>query len=277
MNEHTNLDNLTCQEIKELINDKKIDFSSIEASVLQRLVDYEMDLLCVGKGDVEFIERCTEHICKNTPSMMTHDDYVAIVHNEIDKNTEVESSVDSKKRFGLKRVLLIAAIVSLLLLGLAGVASAFGFDLEYMLNYISGRPVGTTETIDGNTYHHAEIFGEYASVEELLEKENLNILYPTKFPDGISVQSVRVMDSTPGERSVIIKTNDVTTINIELNAIPVNSDFSDCEEYSVNEYKYYIFEFNQTCCAFAYINGNSYTISASNYNDLIFILDNMEE
>lgn len=275
MNENTNLDNLTCQEIKELINDKKIDFSSIEASVLQRLVDYEMDLLCVGKGDVEFIERCTEHICKNTPSMMTHDDYVAIVNKSIDKKKEAESPKASGKRFRLKRALLIAATVSLLLLGIAGIASGCVFD---MIDYISGRPAGSKVTVGGVTYHHTEVMGEYSSIEELLEKGDLNILYPTKFPDGISVQSVRVMDGTVGDICVQIITNDFTTlIDIELNVPPTKGDYGNQEVYFVRGYEFCIFEADQVYYAFASIGDNHYTISSSNYNDLKFILDNMEE
>lgn len=71
--------NLTDQEIKEMINKNRMALEKLDVSVLRRVLNYETDMLCVGKGDVDLICRCADLLDEKDPNPMTNDEFMHII------------------------------------------------------------------------------------------------------------------------------------------------------------------------------------------------------
>lgn len=280
MKENIKLDNLTCQEIKEMIYDNRIELTSLETSVLQRLMDNEIGLLCFGEGDEELIDKCAETICERDTSMMSHDQFMSIIDRLEKETTAQEPKTTPTKRFSLKRALVIAAAVSAIVIGGTMVASAFGFNLFEYISEIARQPDGTEKEANGLTFYNGGETKEYASLKDAVEKENLNIMYPASMPDGVVVESVRITDSDIGDKNIQILSNDKKiAFNIDTSVAPTHNAFQDKELYHKDGIDYIIFE-NETenrYGAYCNVNNCDYTIQTKNYEDLIYIIENMEE
>ena len=117
---------------------------------------------------------------------------------------------------------------------------------------------------------------EYSSMEELVRTERLEILYPAVLPESISVTEVRLLTEADGKETVEIQTTDEQTriyVHLEMNNAGEPRD--DSERLVVNGEEFYVRA--ETCSAVSYISGNFYSIQASNYEDLMKILNNLKE
>lgn len=280
MKENIKLDNLTCQEIKEMIYDNRIELTSLETSVLQRLMDNEIGLLCFGEGDEEFIDKCAETICERDTSMMSHDQFMSIIDRLEKGTTAQEPKTTPTKRFSLKRALVIAAAVSAIVIGGTIVASAFGFNLFEYISEIARQPDGTEKEANGLTFYNGGETKEYASLKDAVEKENLNIMYPASMPDGVVVGEVYIANSRLGDKRIQILTlNESIVIVIDTNVSSNNSIFNNTDIYDKDGVSYILYESETEHRYGAYCNVNNcdYIIKAKNYEDLIYIIENMEE
>lgn len=274
------LDNLTSQEIKEMIIAGKLSIDKLDASVLRKLIDYEIDMICFGEGDVDFIRKCSDLLDKIEPNPMTSEKFMSIIDKcqeehvkIIDENTKPNNV--SKMRFILKRTASIAAIILILMTSTVAIASAFGVNI---IEYIAGivrEPEGTESNIDGFTFHHDGDVKKYNSIQDMIASENLDIMYPTKLPQNISLISADISTNRNGNRSIVfVANNDSVSIIIELSSIPFNSNTPDIHEF--NGIMYYIEQTDQFT-AYCYHNNNSYYITANTRDDLITIIENMKE
>lgn len=280
MKENIKLDNLTCQEIKELIYDNRIELVSLETSVLQRLMDNEIGLLCFGEGDEELIDKCAEIICERDTSIMSREQFLSLTDKVINENTEQEPKATRVKRFSLKRALFIAAAVSAIVIGGTMVASAFGFNLFEYISEIARQPDGTEKEANGLTFYNGGETKEYASLKDAVEKENLNIMYPASMPDGVVVNEIYISESRLGDKKIQISTNDNSTIiNIETKVAPTYDAYQGNTVLHKDGVDYIIFEIMAEYKYGAYCNINNcdYTIQTKTYEDLIYIIENMEE
>lgn len=280
MENNTKLDNLTCQEIKEMIYDNRIQLVSLETSILQRLMDHEINLLCEGHGDEELIEKCAGIICERNIPMMSHDKFISIIDTLQKENTEQPTRVVSVKRFSLRRALLIAAMISTIVVCGTMVASAFGFNLLEYIVEIAGQPDGTEIEADGLTFYKGGQTKKYTTLKEAVEKENLNIMYPEAFPNGIGVETIMVADSDIGDKNIQILTKDKEIIIVvDTKVAPKDNAYDDGEIYKIGNIVYKLFENGTENKYNAYCNFNNcdYIIATKNYEDLIFMIDNMKE
>ena len=148
------LDNLKGQEIKELIVNGKIILEDLDTSALEKLFDYETDMLCIDEGDLELINACAERMDELNGPLMTEEHFWA-VFNKVDaemvsdkKDTApVDVPVNAparvvKKRIIWKKVWLVAAIIVLLISAATMTASAFGFNVFDYFREVMGLPAG---------------------------------------------------------------------------------------------------------------------------------------
>lgn len=268
------LDNMTGQELKEMITNQKIKLEDLDIEKLNRLFEYESTVICNNEGDSELLLRCADLLAEKEGFAEEHDKQFqemlqAAMHN-------VPVTARRRKRYGFKKALLIAAAVALLVGSLSVVAVAFGCDIFAYFREIITRPAGATMEKEAVTLTHNGEAKEYSSMEELVRTERLEILYPAVLPESISVTEVRLLTEADGKETVEIQTTDEQTriyVHLEMNNAGEPRD--DSERLVVNGEEFYVRA--ETCSAVSYISGNFYSIQASNYEDLMKILNNLKE
>ena len=282
------LDNLKGQEIKELIIDRKITLEDLDTSALEKLLDYETDMLCLDMGDMELIRACAARLDELNGPAMTDEEFWSIIKKAEERmisgekeNTPVDAPVNAparvvKKRIIWKKVWLVAAIVALLISAATMTASAFGFNVFEYFREVMGLSAGEKADKGTVTLINRGEAKEYDSIEELLEAENINILYPSVLPEGIEITTIKIKEDTKGGNFIQVLTNDtVTNYVVYTDRESTNGTYSDCEEHKYNGIIFYVnVELNS---AFCYRNNCFYSIQAKNYESIILIIQNLKE
>ena len=268
------LDNMTGQELKEMITNQKIKLEDLDIEKLNRLFEYESTVICNNEGDGELLLRCADLLAEKEGFAEEHDKQFQEMLQTAMRNVPVTAR--RRKRYGFKKALLIAAAVALLVGSLSVVAVAFGCDIFACFREIITRPAGATMEKDAVTLIHNGEATEYASWEELVHTEQLDILYPTVLPESISIAEVRLIEGVAGKEIIEIQTTDAqTTICIYLETNSTNDPRDDSEKLVINGNSFFVrAEYGS---AVGFISGNYYSIQASNYEDLIKILNNLKE
>lgn len=175
------LDNLKGQEIKELIIDNKITLEDLDVSALEKLFDYETDMLCIDEGDMGLINACAKRLDELNGPAMSEEHFWAVINKAEERmvsgekeNTPVDVSVNAparvvKKRIIWKKVWLVAAIVALLISAATITASAFGFNIFEYFKEVMELSVGGKVDKGTVTLINRGEAKEYDSIEELLE------------------------------------------------------------------------------------------------------------
>lgn len=281
------LDNMTGQEIKEMIDNEIIDLNELDNTTLAKVLNFEIDMLCLGTGDMKTIRECSRLLNERNTSDKLNDDqimsivdkteteYVTIVRKDSSNNHSVAIS-QKQKYFSLRKIGLIAAIAVLMIAATALMATAFGFDLLSYFREVVGLPAGSAIEKNGIVFVHDGKSTKYSSIEELMETENLKIIYPFKMTDDIYIKQVQITEGISSNKEITITTNDIGTYIV----VYVGYDYSmpsfeQIETLVLHDHTYYIRK-NENI-AFCYFENNYYFIKAKNYDDLITIIKNMTE
>lgn len=114
---------------------------------------------------------------------------------------------------------------------------------------------------------------EYNSVEELLEKENLNIRFPKKLPDGVKIE---IINYSPEDQSLNIVCNEpsITFIVEKYNETELKF-LNKLETSEINGYKVYFHERDNFIWAYFLENDYVYIIRADSKENLILIINNI--
>lgn len=278
------LDNMTGQEIKELIADEIITLQELDVPALEKVLDFEIEMICHGNGDMDVMRQCSEILDERSKSdKLNHDDILAIINKTKSEQVTIINADNAcpsvvapqrKMRFVFKRIAIVAAAIIIMMTTTVAIAAAFGVNILGYLNQVIRQDKGS-EIIAGDfTFHHQGEIKEYSSLEEMIEMEKLDILYPTELPDGIYIDKVMVLESPIAEKEICITTTDpniIITVFIEYyENIPA---FEDAEIFQVNNCRFYI-ENNIAMC---FNKGNYYSIKADDFDDLIMIIENFKE
>lgn len=282
------LDNLKGQEIKELIVDGKITLEDLDTSALEKIFDYETDMLCIDEGDIELINACAERMDELNGPLMTEEHFWAVI-NKVDaemvsdkkETTPVDAPVNAparvvKKRTIWKKVWLVAAIIALLISAATITASAFGFNVFDYFKQVISLPVGGSVDQEGITLVN---FGEtktFSSIDKLLTEEKIDTMYPAQLPKGVCIKQVSVSANANNGESIQFIMNDPSSIvAVDTNAKPFEATgYIQC--ITKNACVYYVFSdngFYATC----YYKNDYYYIGSDSYENLILIIENMKE
>ena len=268
------LDNMTGQELKEMITNQKIKLEDLDIEKLNRVFEYESTVICNNESDSELLLRCADLLAEKEGFAEEHDQKFQEMLQAAMRNVPVTAR--RRKRYGFKKALLIAAAVALLVGSLSVVAVAFGRDIFAYFRELAFCPAGTTQEEGTVTLYHNGAATEYASLEELVRTEQLDILYPVVLPEGVSSTKVRLITEADGKETVEIQTTDEqTAIYIFLEMDSTNGTCVDSDKLVINGNVFLIRA--EACSAVSYISGNFYSIQASNYEDLMKILNNLKE
>ena len=137
------------------------------------------------------------------------------------------------------------------------------------LNYGESFNDGTVTYVNGGRSI------EYNSVEELLEKENLNIRFPKKLPDGVKIE---IINYSPEDQSVIITCNASSiTFTIKKHSESELKLIDEIKASEISGYEVYFLEREEEPFIWAYFLENDYVyiIRADSKDDLILIINNI--
>ena len=268
------LDNMTGQELKEMITSQKIKLEDLDIEKLNRLFEYESTVICNNESDSELLLRCADLLAEKEGFAEEHDKQFQEMLQAAMHNVPVPAR--RRKRYGFKKALLIAAAVALLVASFSVVAVALGFDIFAYFREIMSYPSGATMKEGAVTLIHNGEAAEYSSMEELVRAEQLDILYPAELPEGVSITEVRMITDAGGKEIIEIQMSDVqTTIQVYLETNGTNGTYRDSEQLIINGNEFFVrAEYGS---AVGFISGNYYSIQASNYEDLMKILNNLKE
>jgi len=192
--------------------------------------------------------------------------------------SEAKTSLSKSKPF-FKRRKLVSVIVSVAMFftitGTAIVGFGFG-PLEYIRFLINS----SNEDYDDNITHlNGEKVKYYKSIEELCEKEQLHILFPSYLPKGVTLDKIGMSSENIDDFQIIFEFSADTLVfnvyNYSLN------DFTAIHEqiqpYISGDISYYIFDEGIDCYVYYEYNNIQYTIKYNDYSELIKIINSIEE
>lgn len=232
---------LSCSELKSMLHDKKIDLSSLDTSVLKKLMDGETDALCLGAADEKLIEDCAKLICERENGLLSYGDFMRAVENAGRKDGIRRLEAGIKKRKRVRRVAAAAGVLLALVADVTFAASAFDFDLSESLRNAARSHIDDL-TVNILTLHSTQVCAEYDTMEEFLASGESDILYPSQWPSGVSLSKVRVSESAIGEKSVDFIT-ERASVGVHVELYYENADNSgEGEEYVVFGRKYRVFQ-----------------------------------
>lgn len=184
------------------------------------------------------------------------------------------------------RKLLIAAIIAALIFAAGLVYITLGSQgnpvLHNWTNYIIERvlPGASIETQNKITIYNDGKSEKYNTVDEYLNHEKLNILYPSVLPDGYELVGIQVFnDSISNEERIIFVTNKskLLSISVELNKKLPDEILNNCSSVAlINGHKCYLASDNNWYQAVFFFKGNLYMIDATSYDELETTINNMK-
>ena len=271
-------DNLTGQELRELIYTQKYALEDLDDAALGKLFDYETELVVNGEGDSDLLRRCASLMQDETDSEQYDEKFKEMVKNAMGSTTTFKDSVAKKKEFQKrpKKVLLVAAIVVILIVSSSLIASAFGFNILDFLRDLVSKPVGTVVEKEGITYINGGHSKKYETIYELMESEEISIMFPTIFPGSTTISSVQVGEGFNSRLIVdFITSNPNICVTVYIDTKKQEADVN-LETY-VFRNQTYLIKHEDLYYAFTYIGNDYYSIQAETYEDLVLIIKNMNE
>ncbi|MBQ3045492.1 MAG: hypothetical protein IJD49_06055 [Clostridia bacterium] len=217
-----------------------------------------------------------------------------ILKTEIDQSVEKISFVDkvhnigmnSKTRFRLKTLGIIAAVLAVIFSIFAIAAVGSGDESDILVNkwirvideLIEGEILNFGDKV---TFTKAKEKRTYSSIEELLTEEDIAVLYPSWLPEDVKVKSVDYfVDSYTGERVyTFITDNVVYNIVINLDKEVSSGMKTDFNMKVINGLEVYYKYYDTTVfwqANFDY-NGMMYSLSAYTEEELLKIIENLKE
>lgn len=239
------------------------DYKEMDSDLVTECVDFLMEL----EGKERLTKSEIEQRVRNIPFTSTGN-----IHSK------------SKKHFRMKTLAVIAAILAILFAVFTTVAVATSYDpimnlLTEMSHFIAEMIEGERVDVGGVTITKPNETITYDTLEELLEKENIDVLYPTWLPDNEEIASVWFIDDVHSDYYIFKCENAAYSINVVLDkSIDDDSknslNFKEINGFSVY-YEYYDDE-NHFQANFEH-NGKLYSISAYTEDELFKIIENLKE
>ena len=193
-------------------------------------------------------------------------------------NTDKKLATPSKSKILLKRLVHVAAVISILL-AISIVSSALGFSVVEMTKKAFTQLKEKFFYTEGDrSFIITSDSTEYNSFEELIENEKFkDILYPEPLPDGYSVSSIVVTDC--GEFDLISailisESNAQVKIEIQTNQ---SYDYSGLTLQKIGRFDIYVVQYDNLYHAEWCYENNSYIVESESYDSIKSLLENLKE
>lgn len=257
--------------------------------------DEEADLELLEENAEEFdkLTKDIDHLCPE----QSVDEFLKELEGlgvDCSKLTPKEEGISKKRKKGKKgkkkskkrAVAAVAtlAIITTLLFAVVSVAAhnqgysnAWEFITEN-IKQILNLNAGETMESDGITFLKGEENITYKTIEELIEKENCDILYPSNMPNDIYVTKIFENNISETHKIWTYQFND-PNLSVSVSNVQQLSQnaLSTQETYETSKLIFYIKTYdNGTYQAIGYYKGYEYRILYNDYTKLLTILDGMK-
>ena len=199
-------------------------------------------------------------------------------------NTPPKSVKGRSTKVKSRKILLIAAIISILIAIFAVTSIAFDWnifdELKNRFGTVFNVPVNQEMDANGITVvSHGEIV-TYKSLEIALKNEHVDVLYPTKIPHDVVLKRLSFYQEKQKERLIFVFDDERLIYSITLNQKLTDTIKSvSTETIKIKDLDCYIIDMkdvDKIQIHFEY-NGNLYEISFNNKQDLIEVIENLKE
>lgn len=191
--------------------------------------------------------------------------------------------IRGKKRSVRKFFCILAAAITILFTALTITAKIYGYNNAWEFVYqkaieIMELDAGKKIEDDNITIISDEKKEEFASVEEFLSKENLNILYPQSLPDTLKIKTIYKITTSEDHHIYIIHFNKESVSILIRDNYAVNlNEFDNSTTFICNEKTFYVKQHTDSHYeALCHANGFEYDVNCENYETLVAILQNMK-
>ncbi len=244
----------------------------------------EMDVSLV-KACVELILELRGETVNFTPEEVEEKvRKIPFVEETTTLNTPPKSVKGRSTKVKSRKILLIAAIISILIAIFAVTSIAFDWnifdELKNRFGTVAYAPVNEEMELGGITVISYGKNKIYESLEEALESENTKILYPGELPENILLNRV-VIDDFEGKTRASFIFNDTTLTYFVIfdKQVSDNEKSISTEILEIRNVECYIvdmLDINTTQVYFEH-NGDFYCLGYNNKQDLIEVIENLKE
>ena len=274
--------------VKECIEKRIIDIETLSKEELDALIDFETENIINSSSEpnMEFLDLCydamrkfndyREEISEDECRQIGEKVYIEYTEKAIMDKPRIKA-VRLLKRMAVACVTMFAICflsLSVMAIYLGDYSSAWKYvadNVSAIIGMNGSKDIGGITVIKGNYSK------KYPSIEELLIEENLDILYPADLPEGVKIEKIFVTYFDDDFQVSVGFENNSHSITIESFFLGELDDFEGCTIYTVNNLDFYIIYIeNFGYQATMRTAGCEYRISSKNYDDLIFIVENMK-
>ena len=184
---------LSYDDLRQLFLDGGLSHEHMTESVYEFILDNESQL---AKPNISVIEFCTSGLRKYDRYKAIDDVLVfgefAALYAETAEVSVVAPRIIRRNPKRAVAIAIVAVIGSLFIATLT--AAALGYNVIDMLWKAINSPEKTVANIDDKAIIHSNDFRVYNSMSEMLNNENINILYPSELPIGYEFTDFEVTD-----------------------------------------------------------------------------------
>ena len=236
------------------------DYKEMDSDLVTECVDFLMEL----EGKERLTKEEIEQKVENIPFIATDNIYTK-----------------TKKRFRLKTLAVVAAVLAILV---AVFTVATSYDplnnlLKEMSHFIAEMVEGESINVDGVTINKPGETITYDTLEELLEIENIDVLYPLWLPNDNKITSVWYVDDVYSDYYIFKCENVTYNITAFLNK-SIDDEIKNSlilkEVNGLGVYYEYYDNKNHFQANFEY-NGKLYSVGAYTEDELFKIIENLKE
>jgi len=198
--------------------------------------------------------------------------YTAVLYKPTGGAEKSKATPKKLIRTHKKAAIAVIAIITTLLIATA-TAAALGYNIFEMIWNAINSPVNTAvDTDSGNQVFFTDGFRVYNSMSEMIETENIKVLYPEKLPDGYAFTNFEVTDTGAALQMQAFVIEPYISFIVRIGSNAVIDGYS----YETNNVKYNIFKMEDGIYQAYWNNGaDYYMIAVSNEAVLSEIINNL--
>lgn len=243
-------------------------------SCLENIIEQELQKE-PGEMDENLVDECLAFIMElKDISCDRSEDELQQQIQSIVSSTNIKEIQTAKKPHKVVRfrVVLVAAMVAILLIGSCVTAYAVSPEFRNWIREVITLPFGGQihDSQMNITYKHLDVKKQYSDIQSLVEGESLSILYPSKLPNAVQVTDMLVIEN---DIHVCFSSHDYSMI-IALGEQTIS--ITNSNEFVHNGRTHYIIQEKNGAFAFFNHAGHYYSIQAPDYQSLINILENLK-
>lgn len=229
--------------------------------------------------DTALIVECSEYLDELLSDIQISDEQmkrnIANIKNRSCDTTNTASTRHHRRTPRMRRF--IAAICAAALLW-GGAVSAYAFIPAFrdMIREVLNLPSGSSVDSEGITFVNFGEITKYENIEELINAENLDIIYPHELPEELKIKSITYIDNATSPFYSILFVDNLVSISIDKTEIDP-SQLSDSSEVYENLYGItsYVLCENEVYTSVTLYGGYTYYVTAYNYQHIMDILENL--